>query len=252
MARGALGGGREVDVADQLAVGAAVGADVDDHRARLDPVALDHLGPCRWPRPPRRRGATSPARSRVREWQTVTVASAAVSSTAIGLPTMFDRPSTTALRAATAGRRPPPAASSPRTACRRRSAARPAAGGRGCRGGSRRRPWPGRWPAAPCGCRSACGSGSCTRMPSTSRLAFSWRDQVQQRRLAGVGRQLVIEGADARLLAGLGLVADVDLGRGILAHQHHRQARLHAAAPPAVSRPRRSAAGSAAPAPCRR
>ena len=41
--RGALAGALELDVADQLAVGAAVGADVDDHRAGLDPVAADQL-----------------------------------------------------------------------------------------------------------------------------------------------------------------------------------------------------------------
>ena len=41
-------------------------------------------------------------RSRVREWQTVTVASACRRSRAIGLPTMSLRPSTTARRPATA------------------------------------------------------------------------------------------------------------------------------------------------------
>ncbi|MOA35888.1 hypothetical protein D3C78_1573790 [compost metagenome] len=39
---------------------------------------------------------TCSARSRVREWQRVTVASALVSSMAIGLPTMTERPITTA------------------------------------------------------------------------------------------------------------------------------------------------------------
>ncbi|MNK49217.1 hypothetical protein D3C87_680600 [compost metagenome] len=39
---------------------------------------------------------TLAARSRVREWQRVTVASALVSSMAMGLPTMTERPTTTA------------------------------------------------------------------------------------------------------------------------------------------------------------
>ena len=42
--------------------------------------------------------ARCPARSGVREWQTVTVASSRVRRTAAGLPTTFDRPTTTALR----------------------------------------------------------------------------------------------------------------------------------------------------------
>ena len=42
--RGALGGRREGDVADQAGVG-AVDADVDHRGALLDPVALDELGP---------------------------------------------------------------------------------------------------------------------------------------------------------------------------------------------------------------
>ena len=42
--RGARGRRRELDVAQQLAVVAPVDADVDHHRARLDPFAADHLG----------------------------------------------------------------------------------------------------------------------------------------------------------------------------------------------------------------
>ena len=142
---------------------------------------------------------TSAARSRVREWQTVTVASAAVSSTAIGLPTMLERPSTTARAPGELGARLLQQLHHPerRAGHEARLAQQQAA--RGCRGESRRRPWRDRWPAAPCGCRSARGSGSCTRMPSTSGSAFSCAHQIQQRGLDGVGGQLVIEGADARL-----------------------------------------------------
>ena len=52
-------------------------------------------------RRPRRRCrpvATCPARSRVREWQTVTVASSLTSRNAAGMPTTADRPMTTASR----------------------------------------------------------------------------------------------------------------------------------------------------------
>ena len=77
--------------------------------------------------------------------------------------------------ARSARRRPRPAASSRRWACRRRSAAGPPPGVRGCRGGSRRRPCSGRRSAATGGCRRVPGSGSWTRMPSTSGSAFRVR-----------------------------------------------------------------------------
>ena len=83
-------------VAAQAGVG-AVDADVDHGRARLDPVAADHLG-----RPRRRPGCPRAAelrsRSRVFEWATAYRGAArAVSSSAIGLPTIRLRPTTTAL-----------------------------------------------------------------------------------------------------------------------------------------------------------
>jgi hypothetical protein len=88
--------GREVDVAAELAIGQAIDADVDDHRAGLDHLGGDeaaHL-PSAATRMSARR--VWKARSRVCEWQMVTVAPACISSIAIGLPTMFERPMTTA------------------------------------------------------------------------------------------------------------------------------------------------------------
>ena len=49
-------------------------------------------------------------------------------------------------------------------------------------------------------------------------------DQRQQRVLRGLGRQAVLERADADLLAGLDLAADIDLARRIVADQDHGEA----------------------------
>ena len=57
----------------ELAVGVAVDADVDHDRARLDPVALHEIRPCRRRRRRCRACRTMPGRSRVFEWQIVTV-----------------------------------------------------------------------------------------------------------------------------------------------------------------------------------
>ena len=49
-------------------------------------------------------------------------------------------------------------------------------------------------------CASICGgSGSCTRMPSTCRIGVEPRDERQELGFAGGGRQQVLEGAHARL-----------------------------------------------------
>ena len=85
-----------VDVADEPAVG-AVDADVDDRRALASPCRRvtmpgdadrgdEHVGA----------RASRAARSRVREWQIVTVACRCRRSSATGLPTMSLRPITTA------------------------------------------------------------------------------------------------------------------------------------------------------------
>ena len=83
---------------DTLLAGFAVNAvdsDVDDNGAALDPIAPDH---CALPTAATRMSAArhSAARSIVFECAIVTVQSSANKSIAIGLPTMFDRPSTTA------------------------------------------------------------------------------------------------------------------------------------------------------------
>ena len=74
--------------------GTRLDADIDHDRAGLDPIAADHF------RPANRRNDDSArataGRSRVREWAMVTVALRDSSNCAIGLPTMFERPTTTA------------------------------------------------------------------------------------------------------------------------------------------------------------
>ena len=108
----------------------------------------------------------------MREWQTVTVASACISSSAIGLPTMSLRPSTTARRPASAT----PLRGEQLHDARRRAGheARPllhAAAPRS-RGGSRPRPSPAARRRARAARRPARGSGSCTRMPWISGRRF--------------------------------------------------------------------------------
>ena len=219
----------EVDVADELAVGAPVDADVDHDGAGLDPVALDELR--RGPRRPRRcrPAGRVPGRSRVAEWQIVTVQRAISSSSAIGRPTMFDWPMTTACLPT---RSSPVSASSvmhpygvhgPQRRPLQHQAAdvvrveavdvlagidalgdallvdvlRAAAAGPGCR--ARR------------GRRSACRSAPADRPP------VSRREVVRERAHAGrFGRAP--------------LVADVDLRGGVLADQHDGESRLRASA----------------------
>ena len=90
----------EVDVADQprLAVRPAhpVDPDVDHRRPRLDPVGPDHARAARPRRPGCRRARRPPAGRGCANAPSVTVQFSRSSSCAIGLPTMFDRPITTA------------------------------------------------------------------------------------------------------------------------------------------------------------
>ena len=66
------------------------------------------------------------------------------------------------------------------------------------------------------------------------RVAVEARDEIEQRGLRRLLRQLVLEGLHADLDGLLGLVAHVDLARRVLAHEHHREPgrkavlRLHA------------------------
>ena len=144
----------------------AVDADVDHRGARLDPVAADHprpadggdkdVGP-----------AADPGRSRVREWAMVTVQSRRSSSCAIGLPTMLERPTTTARRPVEVAER----VAQQHQAAQRRAghqAGRPRASRPALSTGSRRRPWPDRWRRSPRAGSICGGSGSCTRMPWTA------------------------------------------------------------------------------------
>ena len=76
-----------------------------------------------------------------------------------------------------------------RAACRAPGADSRWRGGRRSADGSRPRPWPDRPPRSPPARRSARGSGSCTRMPSTAGSAFSAGDLGEQRGLGRIGRQ---------------------------------------------------------------
>ena len=73
------------------------------------------------------------------------------------------------------------------------------------------------------------GSGIWTRIPSTDSSAFELRHQVQQLVLGDVGAEPVVDRADPGLLAGLDLVADVDVRGRVVADQNGRQARRRVA-----------------------
>ena len=171
----------------------------------------------------------TPARSRVREWQTVTVALAFRSRLASGLPTRIERPTTTA--SAPSGSTPAWRSSSI-TPCGvhgtrpgRPWASRPAlAGGQPVdvlgRVDRARSPRPG---------RSGPGSGSWTRIPSTSSSAFSsptsassssWEVEASS---PWWTERIPTSSVCFRLLR------DVDLGGGVVADEHGRQARGAAA-----------------------
>ena len=163
----------------------AVDPDVDHRGAGLDPVARHHPGrPTAATRMSARRQTAG--RSRVRECAIVTVQLSPSRSCAIGLPTMLERPTTTASCPARSptGRA---AASGSRAGCRAPAPARPIARrpalpawkpSTSLSGADRRRARAWR--------RSARGSGSCTRMPWTRGSALSRSTSAEQ---LGLGRR---------------------------------------------------------------
>ena len=176
---------------DEAVVG-AVHADVDHGRARLDHVARDQARPARRRRPARPRCRHTAPRSRVREWQTVTVAFCGEQQRR--------RP---ACRPGRCARRPPPRAPSSGVSYARSSSITPdgvagtsavAALHEQARVG-RRQPVDvlARVDRADV-TRAASmwsGSGSCTMMPLTAGSAFSSRDQrraARPRRCRPAGR----------------------------------------------------------------
>ena len=173
------------------------------------------------------RRQTSP-RSRVREWQTVTVAFAASSSAASGRPTRSERPTTTA------------SAPCSGTSWRRSSSITPA----GVHGRSPGRPWASRpadsgvSPSTSLPRRDQRGQRLAVDLPRRRELeqdpghALGGGELAQQRLdllVGGVLRQPVVEAHDPDLGRRLLLVADVDGGSGIVADQHRRQPRRQVA-----------------------
>ena len=206
----------------------------------LTQSARDQLRARRRRRPARRRARQTAARSRVREWQTVTVAFAASSSCATGLPTR------------SSGRRRPPRRPRARPRRGRAAPSRPAGASHGD-AARRRRPCGRAGPALT-------GVSPSTSLPGRSRRATRVRIEVRRAAAAGRGsrrrRGSAFELGDQRraarprtssagsswwierdpdLLARLVLVADVDLGGGVVADEHGRQP----GRPPSGARPRR-------------
>jgi hypothetical protein len=161
----------EVDVAAQLALLVAVDADVDD-----DASGLDHVGGAACRAAGRGRTTMSACRVWWREvgvplWQTVTVAWACSSSSAMGLPTVLLRPITTAwLARRWAG----PVLSMQLHAAQGRGRPQARQAGEQLPGAVHREAVDVlgrcRWPRSPaCGVERAAGSGICTRMPWMAR-----------------------------------------------------------------------------------
>ena len=137
---------------------------------------------------------TTAGRSRVREWATVTVQFSLSSSCAIGLPTMLERPITTASRPASFGLHRLGQDHAPRRRARRQAPAAPIA----------RRPTLIGMKAVDVlgridglddlgARRYAAGSGSCTRMPCTSRRRLSSPISASSVGFAGRRGELVLE-----------------------------------------------------------
>ena len=203
----------EVDVADQAALAVVVGM-------RLMPTSITVApGLSQSPRTifgAADRGdddvgaADDAGRSRVRRWAMVTVQLSPSSSCAIGLPTMFERPITTASCAGEVAELGLEQHAGSRAACRGRSRGKPD-----------------REPAGidrveavdvlvgvdrvMTALASICaGSGSWTRMPSTARSALSRRPgRAARASLSRVG-QLVLEALHAGFARRLALGADID------------------------------------------
>ena len=175
------------------------------------------------------------ASSRVREWQTVTVASACISSSAIGLPTISLRPSTTARR---------PASSTP---LRASSCITPAGvqGTKRARFCSSRPTFTGWKPstsfsgrtASSTRCASTCaGSGSCTRMPWISGRRFRLSTAASTCLGRGARRKPLRLVQQPQLLAAAGLAPHVDRRGRVVAHEQRAEAR--------AARPRAASAAS--------
>ena len=167
---------------------------------------------------------TTLGRSRVRECAIVTVQLSASSSCAIGLPTMFERPITTASRP-------------DRSPSRSLSSIRQPSGVHGtkpCRPVASRPALTGWKPSTSLSgsirgdhdllvdmLRAAAAGRGCRR-PSTSALSRS--TSASSSASGDVGGQPVLEALHARLDGRLALGADIDRGRRILADQHDREA----------------------------
>ena len=183
----------------------------------LDPVAAHHLGA-----PDRGDEDVGPThasagRSRLREWAIVTVQLSCSSNCAIGLPTMLERPMTSASRPASPSGSA--RADQQQAAGRRARHQRPVALADGeaadiDRMESRRHPWPDRSPRAPPWSSICDGSGSCTRMPSiaASALSAATRSTEDRPALVSTGKR-VLDGMEAELLGLAALGANIDLAR---------------------------------------
>ena len=164
-------------------------------------------------------------RSRVREWQTVTVALAASSSCAIGLPNRFERPTTTASAPSSSPRRSRSSSITP-SGVHGRSPGRPSDEQTGVH---RRQPVDvllrRSISSVSDGPSSGAGTGSCSRIPLTSSFSASSCSRRATCSCAASARQTHVERPHPRLRARPLLAADVDRRRRIVADEHRRQAR---------------------------
>ena len=196
----------------------AVDPDVDDRRARLDPVGLDHpvapdggdehVGAC----------AQTAGRSAVRECAIVTVALAASSSWAIGLPKRLERPMTTACAPLSST----PVSASSTMHAGRRARPQPLAPEREVAGAQRRQP------VDVLARVDQAGEVDAVEVVGHRQLAEDAADVVvgvelldQRLDLLGASRRraAVVEGRDPDLARGLALVGDVDRAGRILADE---------------------------------
>ena len=169
-------------------------------------------------------------RSRVREWQIVTVAFLCSSNAAIGLPTMSERPITTAclpsigIFARTSSSMTPAGVhgANPSRFCTTRPAEiglKPSTSLAGS--------------IASNTCCSASlpsdfGSGDCTRMPSKRESWLKRSHDAEQRRERGRARQSLEMHAHAGVFGRLQLVADIDFRRRIVADEDDGERRRSA------------------------
>ena len=214
----------------------AVDADVDHRRARLDPVAADHLGPAD--------GGDDDVGA-AHDVGQVAGSRMGDGDGALSPEQQLRHRLADDVRAADHDRVEPgkvaelllkqirqPSGVQGTSAVRARSRAGPRSPG-----GSRRRPCPGRSSSITRVASICAGSGSWTRMPSTARSALSSLDQREQLVLAesSAGRLCSKLAIPASRVA-LALGADIDGARRILADQDHGEARARR---PAAARIRR-------------